>query len=61
MVQDLIGNARILGLKKIFSPQSIQYKIIIQSSDKEKLIAPQKNLEIGLKTLLSANTTIEFL
>ncbi len=60
MIQDLIGNARILAVKKTFNPQSLEFTIIIAKADKSKLIAPQESIEKGLQNLLNANTKIDF-
>jgi transcription antitermination factor NusA-like protein len=61
MAQDLVGDARVLGLKKIFSPQSTQYRVVVSGADRQKLIAPQKKLEEGLEKLFSAQAVIEFI
>lgn len=60
MAQDLIGNARVLGLKKIFAPGFTEYQIIVPEKDKKMLAAPKQNLENGLKELFKTKTTIIF-
>lgn len=60
MVSDLIGNARVIGLKKIFSPGSLEYKVIVSKNDQNKLVTTTTNIENALKTLLNAQITIEF-
>lgn len=61
MIQDMIGNARLIGLNKIFKPEETEYKVIISKTDQNKLIGGDpKQLEKGLKELFNAKTTIEF-
>jgi len=60
MVQDLVGNARVLGINKVFDPEKTIHRIIIANQDKDKMIAPQDQLEKGISELLQGEATIEF-
>jgi transcription antitermination factor NusA-like protein len=60
VVQDLIGNARISGINKLFSMGELEYVVVIEKDDEGKLICSKEVLEKGLKHILDAETKIEF-
>ena len=57
-IQDLIGNARILGIEKKFLPESTETVIHVLKQDENKLSASKDSLEKGLERVLGAKTTI---
>lgn len=57
-IQDLLGNARILGVEKKFDPGSTETIIHILKQDENKLPASKNSLEKGLERVLGAKTTI---
>ena len=61
MVQDLLGNVRLIGVNKIFATGGVQYKIVIQSADQTKLPDVKNRLEDCISGLLNGNATIEFI
>ena len=61
MVQDLLGNVRLIGVNKVFSTEGVQYKIVIQSADQTKLPDGKKKLEDCISGLLKGTATIEFI
>jgi len=60
MVQDLIGNVRLLGINKVFSPQGTEYKILIHSADESRLPTGKEALEKCIAGLLNGNVAVQF-
>lgn len=60
MIQDLVGEARVLGVNKIFKKEGQEHKILIKAADKERLITDIENLKNGIENLLNTAATIEF-
>ncbi len=60
MIQDLVGEARVLGVNKIFSTEGREHKILIKKSDKDKMATNEENLKKGLESLLDTNVKIMF-
>ena len=60
IIDDIIGNVRLLGVNEIFKPEGKTIRIIINNQDKEKLITTPKNLQKAIEQLTSAKTEILF-
>lgn len=60
IIEDIIGNARLLGVNEIFAPEGKSLKIFINTNDKDKLPTTPKNLEKAIEELTSVKAKIEF-
>lgn len=60
IIQDLIGNARILGFQKKFVPGSTTATVFVLKWDSQKLSARKETLEAALGKMLLMDTKIEF-
>ncbi len=59
LIQDLVGNARVYAVNKIFSEGMEEKKVLIPKEDESKLIASKETLEAALTEILKTQTTIE--
>ncbi len=59
-IQDIVGNVRIIGVKKTFNPGSFEITVLIQKEDEGKLSASKETLSKSLNVILGAKTTLEF-
>lgn len=60
VISDIAGNARLLGINEIYTPQGKLLKAIINRSDREKLVAQKENMEQAILKLTGTKTEIEF-
>ena len=60
MIQDLIGEARIIAVNKIFKRDGHEHKIMIKEADKAMLVTDIEKLNQAIEALLSTSATIEF-
>lgn len=60
IIDDIIGNARLMGVNEIFKPEGKTIRIIINSQDKEKLVTSPQNLQKAIEQLTNAKTEILF-
>jgi len=59
-ISDLIGNARLLGVNEIYTPEGKEYKIIVRKSDSKKLTTTPESLGKAIHELLDVKAAIEF-
>ncbi|MCR4369497.1 MAG: hypothetical protein NUV67_06350 [archaeon] len=59
-ITDMIGNARLLGVNEIYSPEGKSVKVILHHADRKRLAAKPEHLEQALEKLTEAKTSIEF-
>ena len=60
IIDDIIGNVRLLGVNEIFKPDGKTIRIIINKEDKEKLVTTPKNLQKVIEQLTNAKAEILF-
>lgn len=60
MIQDFVGMARVIGVDKVFRQEGTSFKVKIAKADEGKAITDATGLEKGIKLLLNADVTIEF-
>ncbi len=58
MVQDLVGDVRVLGVNQLFGEEKELTEVLISRADTEKLICGQEELEKALQELLQTETRI---
>ena len=57
-IKEITGNARIVGMSKVFKPDATEYKILIPKAEIKKLRFPLKKAQEAVTKLLSANVQI---
>lgn len=60
MIQDFLGNARVLAVNKVFKVDGKEHRIVIAQHDAERLPAPQAEIKAGIERLLNTVAEIEF-
>ncbi len=60
MIQDLVGNARVLAVDKVFKVDGKEHKIKIPKQDSDRLIAEKPVLEKAIAAILKTDAKIEF-
>ena len=59
VISDLIGNARLLGVNKIYTPEGQTLKVMINAKD-QRLIPNPQEIEKAMQELLQSKARIEF-
>lgn len=60
MIQDFLGNARVLAVNKVFKVDGKEHRIVIAQHDVDKLPAPQNEIKAGIERLLNTSAEIGF-
>ncbi|HIH09131.1 MAG TPA: KH domain-containing protein [Candidatus Diapherotrites archaeon] len=60
MISDMVGNARLLGINEVFTPQGRAIKIKINRHDRHRLVADEKAIQGAIGELTKCEAMIEF-
>lgn len=60
MIQDFVGNARVVAVNKIFKVDGREHKIIIAKYDMERLPAAPAEIKAGIEKILGTTAEIVF-
>ena len=60
MIQDFVGNARVLSVNKVFRIDGKEHKVIIAEQDRERLATSPQVLKAGIEKMLDTQATIIF-
>ena len=61
MVQDLLGNVRVLGVNKVFTPEEdALHKVMLAKQDRKNLLVPEKELSGIIGNLIDGKIEVGF-
>lgn len=60
MIQDFVGNARVLAVNKLFKVDGREHRIVIAEQDKERLAAAPLVLKKGVEKMLDTKARVVF-